>query len=61
MEKKNQKSSARYVSVEKVEAMLAKLSQSLVDGRKKIRAKKSDNGMSFIVGKECIHISVQSL
>ena len=61
MEKNNQKSSDRYVSVEKVEALFASLSQNLVDGRKKIRAKKLDNGMSFIVGKECIQISVQPL
>lgn len=61
MKKNNQKSSDRYVSVEKVEALFASLSQNLVDGRKKIRAKKLDNGMSFIVGKECIQISVQPL
>ncbi|MBP1593015.1 MAG: hypothetical protein H6Q12_33 [Bacteroidetes bacterium] len=61
MEKKNQKRSDRYVSVEKVEALFAQLSQNLVNGRKKIRAEKSDNGMSFIVGNECIQISIQQL
>lgn len=57
MKKQNQSVHGRYVSVEKIQELFARLGIELCSGRKRIRAARSENSISIYVNGGTVNIT----